>query len=184
MQYNHHPNCFDDQCGCFCCIGPSGPKGDPGPMGPAGATGATGSTGTTGSSGVFSAVYAGVVTTNTQTVANRAPVQFVPPFTEINNVAFNGTDLFTIIIPGNYFCIGYIAPAADQEGPVTAVIGLNGPDFGLFGSNYGAAAGQQVLCFGFTGEIPAGSTLGLYNASGETITLGPTPARLAIFRVS
>lgn len=134
--------------------------------------------------GPFLPVYAGVVTSGAQTVQPREAVQFTPPITEIQNVGFNGTDLFTILIPGNYFCMGYIAPAPDEEGPVGVLIGLNGPDFGLFGSNYGTAAGQQVVCFGFTGHIPAGTTLGLYNTTSRAIRLGNVPGRMAIFRIS
>ena len=181
MQNNPWTKNFSEQGSGYSCISLVGRTGPTGPVGPSGAAGPTGPT---GPEGVFSAAYAGVVTVNTQTVADRAAIQFAPPFTEISNVAFNGSNLFTILVPGNYFCIGYIAPAADQEGPVTVVIGFNGPDYGLYGSNYGLAAGQQVVCFGFTGYLPAGSTLGLYNASGRAITLGPIPARLALFRVS
>ncbi|QOX66031.1 hypothetical protein FRZ06_20805 [Anoxybacterium hadale] len=62
-------------------------------------------------------------------------------------------------------------------------IGLNGPGFGLYGANNGPAAGQQVVCFGFTGFIPRGTTLGLYNASGKSIRLSRLPARIAVFRI-
>ncbi|WP_419822681.1 hypothetical protein [Anoxybacterium hadale] len=134
-------------------------------------------------SGSFSSVYAGVVTTAAQIVNDQEAVQFVPPVVERSGVEFNGKDLLRIIVPGNYFCMGFVTPAADEAGPITISIGLNGPGFGLYGANNGPAAGQQVVCFGFTGFIPRGTTLGLYNASGKSIRLSRLPARIAVFRI-
>ena len=133
--------------------------------------------------GVVSSVYAGVVTTTEQVVNDQEAVRFVPPVVELNGVAFNGIDLLKIIVPGNYFCIGFVTPDAEETGPITISIGLNGPGFGLFGANNGSAAGQQVICFGFTGYVPEGTTLGLYNTSRRSIRLSRFPARIAIFRV-
>ena len=174
MSYYQYPQGYYDINKCWCYPGPPGPQGPAGRPGP---------TGPTGPAGEFSAAYAGIVTSSAQTVATFETVQFLLPSTAISNVDFNGVDLFTIIVPGNYFCIGTVFPTAEQSGPVSFNIGLNGPLPGLQGVNYGAAPGQQVVAFGFTDVVPAGTTIGLYNSTGTPIALGPA-SRLAIFRVA
>lgn len=65
MQDNLPPNYFDYNIGNLCNFYPKGSNE---------------------SCCSISAVYAGVVTTTAQSVANGEAVQFVPPITEINKV--------------------------------------------------------------------------------------------------
>ncbi|HDR8250854.1 TPA: hypothetical protein QC119_005762 [Bacillus cereus] len=80
----------------------------------------------------------------------------------------------------------------NQAGPVAVGVGFNGiPVPSLDGANYGTT-GQQVVCFGFSGQIPAGTTINLYNISDRTISIGGATAarssivaaRLSFFRIS
>ncbi|KYZ64955.1 hypothetical protein A3782_26600 [Bacillus sp. GZT] len=82
-------------------------------------------------------------------------------------------------------------PSSGQAGPVAVSVGFNGvASPGLDGANYGTAAGQEVIGFGFSGQVPAGTTVSLYNVSGQSITIGGTTgsaspaARLSFFRIS
>ncbi|AIY72906.1 TPA: hypothetical protein ACLQU7_004811 [Bacillus tropicus] len=70
-------------------------------------------------------------------------------------------------------------------------IGFNGvPVPSLDGANYGTAVGQEVVGFGFSGQVPAGTTVSLYNLNGQTVTIGgntgstSAAARLSFFRIS
>ncbi|MCC2342444.1 collagen-like protein, partial [Bacillus tropicus] len=161
--------------------------------GPTGSTGATGATGPTGATGTFSSANASIVTPAPQTVNNLAPIQFTAPVLISKNVTFNGIDTFTIQIPGNYFFIGAVMTSNNQAGPVAVGVGFNGiPVPSLDGANYGTPTGQEVVCFGFSGQIPAGTTINLYNISDKTISIGGATAagssivaaRLSFFRIS
>ncbi|OTY38129.1 hypothetical protein BK742_23060 [Bacillus thuringiensis serovar pingluonsis] len=148
--------------------------------------------GPTGATGTLSTASASVVTNTTQTVASLVAIQFTAPVLVLDNVIFNGTDTFTIVVPGNYYCIGALMPAETQTGPFAVGIGLNGiPTPALDGVNYAQSAGQEVVGFGFTGQIPASTTISLFNLSGHTISIGGVisgatnvAARLTFFRIS
>ncbi|KAB2460724.1 hypothetical protein F8162_04090 [Bacillus sp. CH140a_4T] len=79
--------------------------------------------------------------------------------------------------------------SASQAGPVGVSISLNNLAPGLDGANYGTAAGQEVVAFGFL-QVVAGDTITLINVSGQPITIGGSTgsnqpaARLSFFKIS
>ncbi|MGG5742077.1 hypothetical protein [Bacillus cereus group sp. IBL03679] len=173
--------------------GVTGPTGIIGATGVTGPTGTTGATGVTGPTGTFPPAYAEIVSKALQTVADLTPIQFLSPFSVVsNNVTFNGIDTFTIEVPGTYFFTGAMMPASNQAGPFGVGVVFNGVQLGPTGTNYGESAGQEVICFGFSVEIPAGTKIQLFNFSGQPVSIGGTltlnlkfdAVRLAFFRVS
>ncbi|MGE6401078.1 exosporium leader peptide-containing protein, partial [Bacillus cereus] len=169
--------------------GPTGPTGPTGVTGSTGPTGPTGVTGSTGPTGTLSTASASVLTTTPQTLANFALVNFSPATVLLNNVLFDGISTFTIQVPGIYYFIGALMTSATQAGPVGVTISLNNLPPGLDGANYGTAAGQEVVAFGFF-EVVAGDTITLVNISGQSIAIGGNTgsnqpaARLSFFKIS
>ncbi|SEB20388.1 hypothetical protein SAMN04488146_1189, partial [Bacillus nitratireducens] len=143
----------------------------------------------TGATGTLSTASASVITITSQTLTNLALVNFSTGAVILNNVLFDGISTFTIQVPGIYYFIGALMTSANQAGPVGVTISLNNLPPGLDGVNYGTAAGQEVVAFGFL-QVVAGDTITLNNVSGQSITIGGNTgsnqpaARLSFFKIS
>ncbi|MCY7437226.1 collagen-like protein, partial [Bacillus pumilus] len=159
--------------------GATGATGVTGATGPTGATGDTGPTGATGATGALATASASVVT-GADTVADGANFAFTGT-TFLNNVTFTAPDTFTVQVAGNYYVNALVSPTAGQAGPTSIAIQLNGVGGTGTGDNNGTTAGQEVNAIGFTGQIPAGTTISLRNLSGQSIDY--SLARLILFRI-
>ncbi|MGM0968973.1 MAG: exosporium leader peptide-containing protein, partial [Bacillota bacterium] len=157
--------------------------GDTGATGATGVTGATGATGPTGATGATGALATASASSITQaaTVADGANVAFTGT-TFLNNVTFTAPDTFTVQVAGNYYVNAIVSPTAGQAGPTNIVIQLNGASTIGSGDNNGTTAGQEVTAIGFTGQIPAGTTISLRNLSGQSIAF--SLARITLFRTN
>ncbi|MGF1438733.1 hypothetical protein ACQUW6_32070 [Bacillus thuringiensis] len=66
-------------------------------------------------------------------------------------------------------------PASNQAGPFGVGVVFNGVQLGPTGTNYGESAGQEVICIGFSFEIPASTKIQLFNFSGQPWNPDPKP---------
>ncbi|WP_264188761.1 hypothetical protein [Bacillus stratosphericus] len=161
--------------------GATGPTGATGVTGATGPTGETGATGVTGATGTLATASAATVNDTTQTVADNANFSLVGS-QFLDNVTFTAPDTFTIQQSGNYNINAIVSSVAVQAGPLGINIILDGT-FDIGGGRVrGTTAGQEVTAIGFTGNIPAGSTIQLTNVSGQDIT--NDYLRLTLVRIS
>ncbi|WP_436865279.1 hypothetical protein [Bacillus fungorum] len=168
-----------------CPPGPTGPTGPTGggvtgTTGAAGATGATGETGTTGATGATGATgvtglaittnNANFVTTETQTVADGAPLNLVTNQTVNGTLITHTPSTPTITLaPNHTYLIDYETQATTASTTASTTLQLNGVDITGTTAMYNTVAGVQVELSSHTIVVTTGntpSTLELINTSG------------------
>ena len=182
----YHPkeySCTDREQCCSCAnrppgpAGPQGPVGPAGPQGPQGETGATGATGAVGPqgpigpagpqgpAGTSDALYAGSGA-NTITAGAVIPIALITATPDttmtVSDNAVNVTDA------GTYLVSYYSAGSVPTNEFITQLY-LNGTpiaDEQIVQSNSAGAASKSILI-----DLPANSTLSLYNVSATEATL-------------
>ncbi|MFE6708975.1 hypothetical protein ACFVEL_29345 [Bacillus thuringiensis] len=151
--------------------GAAGATGATGETGATGATGATGVTGATGETGLaITTNNANFVTTETQTVADGAPLNLV------TNQTVNGTLITHIpstptitLAPNHTYLIDYETQATTASTTASTTLQLNGVDITGTTAMYNTVAGVQVELSSHTIVVTTGntpSTLELINTSG------------------
>ncbi|PFZ89565.1 hypothetical protein COL83_21755 [Bacillus wiedmannii] len=151
--------------------GATGVTGATGEIGVVGATGATGATGETGATGLaITTNNANFVTTETQTVADGAPLNLVTNQTVNGTLITHTPSTPTITLaPNHTYLIDYETQATTASTTASTTLQLNGVDITGTTAMYNTVAGVQVELSSHTIVVTTGntpSTLELINTSG------------------
>ena len=157
-------------------IGPQGPAGATGAIGPQGPAGATGATGPQGPAGTSDAIYA-------NSEASTVETNSIIPIglnTSTPNTTLTVTDNAVNVSEEGTYLVSYFANGSVSEDDFTIALYVNGAEVG--GENIiqqsGAGASSKTVLL----NLPANSTVSLYNISDQTATL--SNASLLVLKVA
>ena len=156
--------------------GPQGPIGETGPVGPQGPAGPTGATGPQGPAGTSDAIYAN---SEASTVATNSIIP-IELNTSTPNTTLTVTDNAVNVSEEGTYLVSYFVNGSVSENDFTIALYVNGAEVG--GENIiqqsGAGASSKTVLL----NLPANSTVSLYNISDQTATL--SNASLLVLKVA